>query len=162
MAFSPALVVRTLLGGHLCSGREDTQMSGAQNGVCPRSCVASAFPRSYVTSVDCTLTCADWTLRNPGPKIAPSPAQKEPSQADTSPLAGKLPGCLEPEKGSVLETVLLLPGPEAVLLLQSARSLFAVHELTCADWSLRDLDTRWLPHLLRKRYSSVFQTLLPS
>ena len=31
-------------------GREDARMSGAQNGVCPRSCVASVVH---------TLTCAD-------------------------------------------------------------------------------------------------------
>jgi hypothetical protein len=56
--------------------------------------------------------------------MAPSPAPKEPSLADTSPLAGKVAGCLEPETG---------PVPEAVSLLQSTRSPFAVHELTCAD-----------------------------
>ena len=40
------------------------------------------------------------------------------------PLVGKVPGCLQPEKGSV---------PEAVLLLQCARSPFTVRELTCAE-----------------------------
>ena len=35
-------------------------------------------------------------------------------QVDTSPLVGKVPGCLEPETGSVSEAVLLLPVPEAV------------------------------------------------
>jgi hypothetical protein len=33
---------------------------------------------------------------------------------DTSPLAGKVPGCLEPEMVSVSEAVWLLPVPEAV------------------------------------------------
>jgi hypothetical protein len=32
----------------------------------------------------------------------------------TSPLAGKVPGCLEPEMGSVSEAVSLLPVPETV------------------------------------------------
>jgi hypothetical protein len=35
----------------------------------------------------------------------------EPSPAD---MEGKVPGCLEPETGSVPEAVLLLPVPEAV------------------------------------------------
>jgi hypothetical protein len=34
--------------------------------------------------------------------------------ADTSPLAGKVPACLEPEMGPALEAVWLLPVPEAV------------------------------------------------
>jgi hypothetical protein len=59
------------------------------------------------------LTCSDWSLRNQGPKMAPSCALAEPSQVDTSPLAGKVPGCLELKMGSVPEAVLLLPVPEA-------------------------------------------------
>jgi hypothetical protein len=49
-------------------------ISGAQNGAYLRSCVASVCPRSCVTSALCTLTCADWSLRDPGHKMAPSPA----------------------------------------------------------------------------------------
>jgi hypothetical protein len=49
--------------------------------------------------------------------MAPPGAPAEPSQVDTSPLVGKVPGCLEPEMGSVPEAVSLLPVPEAVLLL---------------------------------------------
>jgi hypothetical protein len=60
----------------------------------------------------------------------------EPSQAATSPLAGKVPGCLEPKTRSV---------PEAVSLPQSARSPSTVHELTCADWSLRDPGHKMAP-----------------
>ncbi len=37
-----------------------------------------------------------------------------PGGVDTSPLAGKVPGCLEPETVSVPKTELLLPVPEAV------------------------------------------------
>ena len=42
VALSPALVVKILPAGHLSFGRESAWMSEAQNGVCPRSCVASA------------------------------------------------------------------------------------------------------------------------
>jgi hypothetical protein len=65
--------------------------------------------------------------------MAPLPAPSEPSRADTSPLAEKVPRCLEPKMGSVQEAVLLLPVPEAVSLLQSACSPFAVCELTCLN-----------------------------
>jgi hypothetical protein len=44
--------------------------------------------------------------------------QSEPSWGDTSPLVGNVPGCLEPEMGSVPEAVLLLLVPESVSLLQ--------------------------------------------
>jgi hypothetical protein len=37
-----------------------------------------------------------------------------PGGVDTSPLAEKVPGCLEPETGSAPQAVSLLPGPEAV------------------------------------------------
>jgi hypothetical protein len=37
-----------------------------------------------------------------------------PGWADTYPLAGKMPGCLEPEKGAASEALWLLPVPEAV------------------------------------------------
>ena len=37
--------------GHLSSFKDGAQMSGAQNGVCPRSCVTSACPRSCEVSV---------------------------------------------------------------------------------------------------------------
>jgi hypothetical protein len=85
-------------------------------GVCPRSCVTSACPRRCVASVLCTLTCTDSSLRDLGPKMAPSPAPAELSQAHTS-LVGKVPGYLEPKSGSVPEAVSLLPVPEAALLL---------------------------------------------
>jgi hypothetical protein len=35
-------------------------------------------------------------------------------RADISPLAGKVPGCLEPEKGFATEALWLQPVPEAV------------------------------------------------
>ena len=66
--------------------------------------------------------------------MIPSPAPKEPSWADTSPLVSKVPGCLETKMGTVPEAVSLLPVPEVVLLQQSASSPFAVLGLTCTDW----------------------------
>ena len=106
----------------------------AQNRACPRRCVASAV---------CTLTCTDLSPRDTGHQMALSPALVVRAlPADTSPLVGKVPGCLEPEKGSV---------PEAVLLLQSACSPFTIHELTSADWSLRDPGPKMAPsHALKE------------
>ena len=46
MTHSPILAVRALLGGHLFYSREGSWMSGAQNGVSPTSCVASACSRT--------------------------------------------------------------------------------------------------------------------
>ena len=66
MAPSPALVVRALLGSQFFSGGEVAWISGAQNGACPRSCVTYAVH---------TLTYADWSLRDLGHKMVPSPAQ---------------------------------------------------------------------------------------
>jgi hypothetical protein len=63
MAPSPALIVTVLPVGHLSSGGEGACMSVAQNRICPRSFVASAFHM---------LTCVDWSLRDPGHKMAPS------------------------------------------------------------------------------------------
>jgi hypothetical protein len=63
--------------------------------------------------------------------------QSEPSWVDTSSLAGKVAGCLVHKMGSLPEAVLLLPVPEVLSLLQSAHTAF--EELTCTDWSLRDL-----------------------
>jgi hypothetical protein len=76
----------------------------------------------------CELTCTECSLRNPGPKMAPSPAQAVRALwAGTSPLVGKVPGCLESKTESV---------PEAVSLLQSASSPFSVCELLSChfDW----------------------------
>jgi hypothetical protein len=44
--------------------------------------------------------------------------------ADTSPLAGKVPGYLEPETGTVSEALRLLPVPEAVIFCSPHTHLF--------------------------------------
>jgi hypothetical protein len=41
---------------HLYFVGEGARMSGVTNGFCPRSCVASACPRSFVPSAVCSLT----------------------------------------------------------------------------------------------------------
>ena len=46
MAPSPAQAVRALLGRQLSSGSEGAQISGAQNRVCPRSCVLLPVPEA--------------------------------------------------------------------------------------------------------------------
>jgi hypothetical protein len=77
----------------------------ARNRACPRRCVASAV---------CLLTCTDWSLRDMGHKMAPSPAQAVRAlPGGHSPLAGKVPDVWSLKWGSV---------PQAVLLLQSALS----------------------------------------
>ena len=81
MAPSPASAVRALPSRHLSSGGEVARISRAQNGVFSRSCVTSACPRSYVASAVSTLTCADWSLRDPGNKMVLSPFwHSEPSR----------------------------------------------------------------------------------
>jgi hypothetical protein len=78
--------------------------------------------------------------------MSPSPAPRSvPSQVVTSPLAEKVPQCLEPKTGSVSEAVLLLPVPEAVWLLQFSWSPSAVNELICANWSQRDPGQKMAP-----------------
>jgi hypothetical protein len=72
----------------------------APNRACPRRCVASAV---YV------LTCTDGLRGMRDTKwLSHLLWRSEPSWADTSPLAGKVPRCLEPEMGYVPEAVLLL------------------------------------------------------
>jgi hypothetical protein len=47
-----------------------------------------------------------------------------PGRADASPLAGKVPGCLEHKKGSATEVLWLLPVPESV-------SFYSPHSHLC-------------------------------
>jgi hypothetical protein len=55
----------------------------------------------------------------------------------TSPLAGNVPGCLEPKKGAA---------SEALWLWLSQKVLASVlHTLTCADYSWRSQGTKMSP-----------------
>jgi len=44
----------------------------------------------------------------------PAGGKALPGPVDTYPLAGKVPGCLEPEKGAASEALWLLPVPDVV------------------------------------------------
>ena len=96
---SPALfwvsVVRVLSAGKLSSFMEDAQGRSwlkmeTWNRAYLRRCVASAV---------CLITCTDWSLTDLGHKMALSPAQAVRAlPGATSPLADKVPQCLEPEQ----------------------------------------------------------------
>jgi hypothetical protein len=172
-------------------------------GVCPRSCVVSACPRSYVASVVCTLTCTDCSLRDPRHKMVPSPALEVRPTPRWSPLLwqGRCPDvcsrnglsqklccfCLSPKlchictdwcqrdlrdkmapspalgirallgsnlssggKGAQMSAAQNRACPRSCVASACPRSCVtsAVHTLTCSNWSQRDRETRWLPHLL--------------
>jgi hypothetical protein len=136
---------RVLSAGKLSSCREGAQISGIwtcllaedegpKQGLSQRICCLCSL-HSHLCILD---------SEGPGTQDTSLTSLKEPSRADTFPLAGKVPRCLEPKTGSLSVAVLLLPVPEAVSPLQSAYSPFAVCELTYADWSLRDLGPKIL------------------
>jgi hypothetical protein len=104
MTLSSALVVRVLPGRHLSSA---WNVWSPKQGLSQKLCCFCSL-HSHLGRLVSEVS---------GPKMAPLPAQAKPSQAETSSLAGKELGCLEPEKGSV---------PEAVLLLQSSHSPFQI------------------------------------
>ena len=104
---SPALAVRTLPGQTplLWQGRCPDVWSPKRGSVLEAVLLLQSSCSPFAVF---ELTCIDMSLRDPGPQMFSSPALKEPSWADTSPLEGKVPGCLESEKGSVPEVVLIL------------------------------------------------------
>ena len=53
-----------------------------------------------------------------------APAKPSPGWADTYPLAGKVPGCLELKKEAASEALWLTPVPEAV-------SFYSLHSYLC-------------------------------
>ena len=62
----------------------------------------------------------------------------EPSQAATSPLAGKVPGCLQSKTEPVPEAMLLLPVPEAMLLLPVPEAV-SLLQSTCSPSAVCEL-----------------------
>jgi hypothetical protein len=110
-------VVRALSVGKLSSCREGGQISGIW------TCLLAEDedPKQCLSQNLCSFCSSHSHLRrlvwagSENQDGSPSCWGKAlPGGADTSPLAGKVPRCLEPETRSVLETLWLPPVPEAV------------------------------------------------
>jgi hypothetical protein len=94
------------------------------NRACPRRCVSSAV---------CVLTCTDWSPRDLGHKMAPSPALVVrvlprghlSSVGECTRMSGAWNGGLSQKL--------------CHFCLSQSCVASAVHTLTCTDWSLRDL-----------------------
>jgi hypothetical protein len=109
-------VVRVLSAGKLSSCREVAQISGVQTCLLAEDegpkqglsqnlcCFCSRYSHLYSL-----VSERSWT-RNGSPRCS---RKALPGGVYTSPLAGKVPRCLEPEMGSAPEAVWLLPVPEA-------------------------------------------------
>jgi hypothetical protein len=134
MTPSPAPVFRTFLGGYLPLAWMVPGCLEPEMRFVPEAMLLLPVPEAVSPLQSGLSPVQIGVCGTRDPKWLPHLLRhSEPSWADTSSLAGKVPRCLEPEMRSV---------PEAVSCLQSACSPFAVHKLTCADWSLRDPDTR--------------------
>ena len=120
-------MVRTLSAGKLFSYREGAQISGIwtyflaedeglKQGLSQKLCSFCSRPSHLHSLVSERSRTRDGSPRCSGIALL--------FQAGTSPLAGKVPRCLEPETGSASEAVWLLPVPEAV-------SFCSPHSLLC-------------------------------
>jgi hypothetical protein len=118
-SFLRVSVVKAPSGGKLSSYREGAQISGIwtsllaedegpKQGLSQKLC-CFGLSQKLLASVVHTLTCAEYSRRSPRTK-----GKALLSWVDTYPLAGKVPGCLKPEKGAASEALWLLPVPEAV------------------------------------------------
>jgi hypothetical protein len=134
-------VVRTLSAGKLSSYREGAQISGVQMSLLaedegPKQDLSQklccfGLSQKLLASVVHTLTCADYFRWSPRTTMAPTNPEAKASRgpADTCPLAGRVAGCLEPEKGAASEALWLPPVQEAV-------SFCSAHS-HCADYFQR-------------------------
>jgi hypothetical protein len=103
------------LARHISSGREGARMSGAENGDASEAlwllpvpeAVSFCRPHSHLCRVVSVGSGIQIVSHRCLGKILPR-------WVDTYPLAGKVPGCLEHEKGAASEVLWLLPVPEAV------------------------------------------------
>jgi hypothetical protein len=111
LALSLVSVVRTLSAGKLSSCREGAQISGvrtcllaedegSKQGLSQNLC-SFCSPHAHL----CRLVSAVSGNQDGSDKALLG-------RADTSPLAGKVPRCLEPKTGSASEALWLLPVPE--------------------------------------------------
>ena len=104
----------------------------AQNRACPR-CVTSAV---------CMLTCTDWSLRNLGPKMAPSPAQAVRALPGAHISSGREGAWMSGARNRVC--------PRSCVTSACPRSCVtsAVRTLTCTAWSLWDLGPKMSGQIL--------------
>ena len=112
-----------LTGRYLAFGPPSWPKMKAQNRTCPRSCVASACHRSFCSPHSHLHRLVSEASENQdgSPRCS---CKALPGREDTSPLAGKVPGCLEPEKVAASEALWLPPVPEAV-------SFYSPHSHLC-------------------------------
>jgi hypothetical protein len=135
--WQPTHLAYQLSAGKLSSYRDSWPNLKTQNRAFTRSCVAlpvtEAVSFCSAHSHLCRLLSAvSWNLNGFGQCWG----KTIPGRADTCPLALKVAGCLEPEKGAASEALWLQP----VQLLASV-----VHTLTCADYFWRSPGTKMAP-----------------
>ena len=142
-------MVRVLSAGKLSTYREGAQISGLRTSLlaedegliqaCPRSPATSACPRNCEASVVGTLTYTVYSMRDPGPEMAPSGAPANPSWVGRIPLLwqGRCPDVWSLKRG--------LPQNPCGLCPSQKVSASVVHALTCADQSLSDPRTKMAP-----------------
>jgi hypothetical protein len=115
MAPSGTLANSSRAGWTLSSGREVTWMSGAGKKSASNAlwllpvpeAVSFCGPHSHL----CRLVLVESGNQDVSCRCSSNSLL---GRLDTSPLAEKVPGCLEPETGTVSEALLVLPVPEAV------------------------------------------------
>jgi hypothetical protein len=131
-------VVRSLSAGKLSSCREGGQISGIwtcllaedegpKQGLSQNLC-SFCSPHSHL----CRLVLAVSRNQDGSPRCC---GKALPGSADTSPLAGKVPECLEPKIRSASEALWLQPVPEAVSFYCSQSHL---HQLVSAESGNQD------------------------
>ena len=138
-------MVRALSAGKLSSCREGGQISGIwtcllaedegpKQGLSQNLC-SFCSPHSHLHRV--------FSVQDLRTKMSPPDAVVKPSWAgvDTSPLAGKVPGCLEPKTRFASEALWVLPVPEAV-------SLCSPHSHLHRPVLVEPRNPRWLPQML--------------
>jgi hypothetical protein len=103
----------------------------------PQNICGFCLSQKLLASVDHTHLCRLISAGSGNQVSSPSCCGKAlPGGADTSPLLGKLPGCLELKTGSVSETLWLPPVPEAVSFCSPHSHL---HRLVLAESRNQDL-----------------------